>query len=280
MFTFDTTSPVQLRVTNHAGRVSIEAADVTQSTVTLTAMHPEAEQSIAEAVVEQRGHHLVVELPRGRAGLFRNRSAKVAVDIVIPTGSDLHAKLQSSDLRASGTLAEVRIETGSGDAVLDVVTGSCRFESGSGDLHIERCDEDLVAALGSGDVTADVVRGHVQARSGSGDVTIGHAGGPVTAGAGSGDVLIRTSEAGLTAKTGSGDVRIAQARAGEVHATTASGDIDVAIATGTAAWLDLNTISGDVRNELDAVAGPDETDRTLELRAKTASGDIRVARAS
>ncbi|MDN5856001.1 MAG: hypothetical protein L0K86_24805, partial [Actinomycetia bacterium] len=134
MFTFDTPSPVQLRVSNRAGRVSIEARDVTESTVQLTALHPDAEEAIAEAVVDQRGRHLIVELPRGRPGLFRNRNAKVVIDIVIPTGSDLHASLQSSDLRTHGELKDVHVQLGSGDATLDAVSGSARVESGSGDL--------------------------------------------------------------------------------------------------------------------------------------------------
>ena len=90
---------------------------------------------------------------------------------------------------------------------------------------------------------------------------------------------MKTGTTGVSAKTGSGDVRVGQAWSGEVRATTASGDVDVSVARGTAVWLDLNTISGDVRNDLDAIAGPDETDATLELRAKTASGDITVTRA-
>lgn len=280
MHRFETPKPVQLRVSNRAGRVSIEAADVTVSTVELTALHPEAEEAIAEAVVEQRGSHLVVELPRGRSGLFRNRNAKVAIDIVVPAGSDLHATMQSSDLHTNGALADVHVKLGSGDTVLDTVSGSARVESGSGDLQLGHCEGDLIATLGSGDVSVDLIRGRVQTRSGSGNVTVRHAGGMVTAGSGSGDIVVRTSEAGLSAKTGSGDVRVTDAQAGEVRATTASGDVDVTIAHGTAVWLDLNTLSGSVRNELDAVTGPDESDRKLQLRVKTASGDISVARAS
>ena len=280
MYTFDTPSPVQLVISNHAGRASVEAADITESRVELTALDSDAEQAIAEAVVEQRHNHLVVHLPRGRSGLFRNRAPKVAVDVLVPSGSSLRAKLHSADLTTTGSLDDVHLELGSGDAVVDTVTGSVRVDSGSGDLQLQRCDGDLTATLGSGDIHVDTVHGRVQTRAGSGDVTIRHAGGVVTAGSGSGDIVVRTSEAGIAAKTGSGDVRVTEAQSGEVKATTASGDVDVAIAKGTAVWLDLGTISGDVHNELDAIDQPDETDRKLELRVKTASGDISVARVS
>ncbi|UPK74785.1 DUF4097 domain-containing protein [Nocardioidaceae bacterium SCSIO 66511] len=278
MQTFKTDGPVRLRVENRAGRVTIDAADVTESTVELTALSPEAEQAIAEAVVEQRGDNLVVLLPRGRSGLFRGRGAKVAVDIRVPTGSTLSASLQSSDLRTTGSLGDAKVELGSGDVVVDTIMGSARFASGSGDVQVERCDGSLVTTMGSGNVTVGTVQGKAQARTGSGDVTIWHALGAVMVGSGSGDVSVGESVSGVTAKTGSGDVRVQQARSGEVRATTASGDVDVAVTAGTAVWLDLNTISGDVRNELDTIAGPDDTDNQLELRVKTASGDISVAR--
>ncbi|UYM07091.1 DUF4097 family beta strand repeat-containing protein [Solicola gregarius] len=278
MHTFDTPSPVQLRVSNRAGRVSIEAADVTESTVELTALSPEADEAIAEAIVEQRGSHIVVDLPRGRPGLFRSRSPKVAIDITVPTGSNLRASLQSSDLRTTGALNDAHVEVGSGDIVMDTTTGSARLQNGSGDVQIEQCHGDIVVTLGSGDVRVGTVRGKAQTRSGSGDVTIEHAKGVVTAASGSGDIAVSSSDSGLTAKTGSGDVRVHRARSGEVRVTTASGDVDVSVDHGTAVWLDLNTLSGAVRNELDAIDGPDETEQQLKLRVKTASGDISVAR--
>lgn len=280
MYTFDTPSPIQLTVSNHAGRVSVEAADVTESTVQLTAIDADAEQAIAEAVVEHRHEHLVVHLPRGRSGLFRNRAPKVAVDVRVPTDSTVRAKLHSASLSTTGAFSDLNVELGSGNAVVDTVTGSARINSGSGDLQLRQCDGDLTATLGSGDIHVDTVLGRVQTRSGSGDVTIGHAGGAVTAGSGSGDIMVGTSESGIAAKTGSGDVRVTDAQSGEVKASTASGDVAVGIAQGTAVWLDLNTISGSVRNDLDAIAQPEETERKLTLRVKTASGDISVARAS
>lgn len=280
MYTFNTPTPVQLKVSNGAGRVSVDAADISESTVELTALNPEGEQSIAEAVVEHRGGHLVVELPRGRSGLFRNRGPKVAIDIRVPTGSDLRATVQSSGLHTSGALKDAHVELGSGDAVIDTVRGSVRVRSGSGDLQLEHCDHDLVATMGSGDIRVGTVRGKTQTGSGSGDVTINHAGGVVSAGSGSGDIVVNETDSGVSAKTGSGDVQVHRARSGDVRATTASGDVDVSVAQGTAVWLDLISISGDVRNELDAIAGPDETDQKLKLRVKTASGDISVARVS
>ncbi|MGH3357579.1 MAG: DUF4097 family beta strand repeat-containing protein [Nocardioidaceae bacterium] len=278
MHTFETPSPVRLAITNGAGRVTVEAADTTESTVELTALHPDAEDAIAQAIVEQRGDDIVVRLPRERSGLFRSRQASVAIDVRVPSGSTLKTDLGSSDLRTVGALHDLTAKLGSGDAAIDVVTGSARAETGSGDVLLDRCDGSLHAASGSGDIAVGTVGGRTTTRCGSGNVTIQHAVGEVSSGSGSGDIVVRTSETGLKAKTGSGSVLVSDARSGRIDATTASGDVQVAVADGTAVWLDLNTISGDVRSDLDSIDSPGETERTLELRVKTASGDIAVGR--
>ena len=50
-------------------------------------------------------------------------------------------------------------------------------------------------------------------------------------------------------------------------------------ATGVAAWLDLDTSFGTVHNDLDAADGPAPGEDTVEVRARTAFGDITVRRA-
>ena len=74
------------------------------------------------------------------------------------------------------------------------------------------------------------------------------------------------------------DVRIGEVVRGAVTVETAAGSLEIGIRSGTAAWLDLNTTSGSVRNELTAAAGPESTDETVEVRARTYVGDIVVRR--
>lgn len=278
MHTFDTPGPVRLEINSGAGRVSVDAVDTTETTVSLTPDDVQAEKLVDEAIVEQRGGQVVVRLPRGRGGLFRGRQAKVTVEVRVPTGSSLKAELESADLHTSGELDTLSAKLGSGDATVDTVTRNARMDTGSGDIRIDHCHGPLKWGSGSGDLTAGTLGDRTTARCGSGDVTIEHAGGEVSAGSGSGDIVVRTSEVGLTAKTGSGDVRVGEARGGRISAMTASGDVEVSVADGTAVWLDLNSLSGAVHSDLDSVEGPGDTDRTLELRVKTASGDISVAR--
>ena len=48
--------------------------------------------------------------------------------------------------------------------------------------------------------------------------------------------------------------------------------------TGSPAWLDLKTQFGNVANNLDAAAQPEAGEDTVEVRARTAFGDITINR--
>ena len=68
--------------------------------------------------------------------------------------------------------------------------------------------------------------------------------------------------------------------AGSASLKTGFGEIEVGIASGTAAKLDASTSFGRVRNQLEAADGPQATDETLDLRARSSYGDIVVRRAT
>ena len=64
---------------------------------------------------------------------------------------------------------------------------------------------------------------------------------------------------------------------------SASGDVKIGVEAGTGVWLDVNTASGSTRNELTMGADAPgataaSTGATLELRVRTASGDIDIRR--
>ena len=107
---------------------------------------------------------------------------------------------------------------------------------------------------------------------------IGEVTGDLRVNGANGAITVDRAHAGVTAKTASGSVRIGEVSRGAVTLETAAGSVDVGIRTGTAAWLDLNTVSGRIRNELAAAAAPDGSDDTVEVRARTYVGDIVVRR--
>ena len=96
----------------------------------------------------------------------------------------------------------------------------------------------------------------------------------------SGDVRVEEAADSITVQTASGDVRIGSATAGRVTIQSASGDQQVGIRRGSAVHLDVRTMSGDARSELEVREERPAADAPLvDLRATTMSGDIRIFRA-
>jgi DUF4097 and DUF4098 domain-containing protein YvlB len=115
-------------------------------------------------------------------------------------------------------------------------------------------------------------------RTVSGDIRIGQVGGDVHARTASGDVNVATAAGSATVTTASGDVRIGGMASGRADVNTASGDVVVGVARDVGVYLDLASLSGSVTSQLEDTE-PSE-DVTLEVRCRSLSGDIRIARAS
>jgi hypothetical protein len=83
----------------------------------------------------------------------------------------------------------------------------------------------------------------------------------------------------------SGDQRVEAVLGGTVEANAISGDVYVGVRRGSRVYVDANTVSGSTSSEFDlsdapADAGePDPDAPMVEVRAKTVSGDIMLARA-
>jgi DUF4097 and DUF4098 domain-containing protein YvlB len=276
MHTFQTPDPPTLVVRAGAGSVTITAEDTDLTSVRLSPAGSAGEEAVAQAVVEQRGDAVVVLLPRSR-GLFR-QGVPVDVDVTCPTGTRLEVTGESADLRATGTYAEATLSSGSGEVLVDTVTGTARLTTGSGSVTAGQVDETLVVATGSGDVEVDHSGRTATLTAGSGDISIGQLVGEVVAKTGSGDVEVGILGGSLSTKTGSGDLTVRRAASGSVQANGASGSVTIGIQEGTAAWLDLSTLSGRVRQELGETDAPREDQQRVQITAHTVSGDLRVHR--
>ena len=171
------------------------------------------------------------------------------------------------------------IKTGSADISISADIGRSKIVSGSGDITIGNAD-DLECSTGSGDISVARVDGRAaRLNSGSGDVSVGEAQCPVTAKSGSGDVVVQTLEgANLQANSGSGDIGITST-SGAVELRSASGSLTVGVADNLPTWLDLNSVSGDIRIALESTAPPEPGEPYISVRARTASGDIGIYRA-
>jgi DUF4097 and DUF4098 domain-containing protein YvlB len=171
------------------------------------------------------------------------------------------------------------IKTGSADISISADIGRSKIISGSGDITVGNA-ADLDCGTGSGNISVARVDGNgARLSSGSGDVSVGEVNCPITAKSGSGDVVVKSLRgANLQANSGSGDIAVS-ATSGSVDLRSASGSLTVGVADNLPAWLDLSSVSGDIRIALDSTTQPEPGEPYVTLRARTASGDISIHRA-
>lgn len=265
--TFETPDPVHLFVEIGKGRVDVTALDTSQSTVVVEGAEAE------RVLVEHQDQQISVIAPKERLG-FLGRDAELRVTVTVPTGSALGIRTGSADLVAVGSFGGGKVRSGSGDLEIDTCTGHLVVESGSGDIAVTRAAAALRIKAGSGDIRVGRCEESTVISAGSGDVTVDEAIAATAVKTGSGDLAIEETHADAILTTGSGDVIVGAARAGRIVAKGASGDIVVGVPSGLPVWTDLFTTSGDVRSDLASVGEPAPGQEHLEIRAKTASGDI------
>jgi DUF4097 and DUF4098 domain-containing protein YvlB len=171
------------------------------------------------------------------------------------------------------------IKTGSADISISADIGRSKIISGSGDITIGTAT-DLDCSTGSGNISVGSVDGNgARLSSGSGDVSVAEVNCPLAAKSGSGEVVVKSLRgANLQANSGSGDIAVS-ATSGSVDLRSASGSLTVGVADNLPAWLDLNSVSGDIRIGLESTTEPEPGEPYLTLRARTASGDISIHRA-
>ena len=256
---FDRSTPVTVSLRLQRGTADLVAEDRPNAQVELTAA--EGAEATDRFTVALEGDTLVVHAPESTWNW--RRTPEVHVLIRVPLDSALAAKSAAADIRASGRWSTAQADVASADVHVEDVSGDAHMKAASGDLTVNRVGGSLRITSSSGGLRVGDVTGDVKADTASGGIVISRVGGSLQAG------------------TASGDVEIGVISRGKTRLTTASGDVSVGVAAGTGVWLDLNTASGSTTSDLAmGVAGPAGTrEATLELRVRTASGDIDVHRA-
>ena len=83
----------------------------------------------------------------------------------------------------------------------------------------------------------------------------------------------------MTSKSVSGDQRVTVAE-GKVALVSVSGDLEARVRPGSRVFVDANAVSGDVSSELELSGAASNGEGPLvEIRARSVSGDVRIARA-
>ncbi|MBU2664453.1 DUF4097 domain-containing protein [Actinoplanes bogorensis] len=263
MYEFQHPTPVTVALRTHSGNVALHAEERDDVQVTIDAMddRDSSREAADKTRVVLEGDSLLIEVPHD-SRIWR-RSAKLAISARVPIGSALHARTASADIQAAGVWSDVKVDAASSDIELGEATGNVSLDSSSGDLTVGRIGGSVKLDTASGQVRLDDVKGDAKVKSASGNLTVGTVGGSIQA------------------STASGDVIVGRLTSGRSEIGTASGDVQVGITAGTGIWLDLNTASGRTTSDLNpAPDSPAATGENIELRVRTASGDIHIHRAS
>jgi DUF4097 and DUF4098 domain-containing protein YvlB len=206
------------------------------------------------------------------------RGESVDIEIDLPAGSHLRGEAAVATFHSTGRLGECRIKTAAGNVNVGE-TGSLQVKSSAGDITVERAVGDTEVSTSSGAVRIARVDGPAVIKNSNGGTWIGEITGDLRVNTANGKIVVEHAHGSVTAKTANGDIRLNDVSRGAVVAHTAAGKVDVGIQQGVPAWLDLNTSFGNVRSDLEASDRPAAGEDAVEVRARTAFGDITIRRA-
>jgi DUF4097 and DUF4098 domain-containing protein YvlB len=248
---FTTPDPITVRLQNAAGSVEIVAGDGPDTTVDITSGFGDPPVRVE---MSSDARTLTVEPQSGRR--YRHR---IHMKVALPTGSELHVQTASAGVVVRGAVAQLDVSTASGSVDVDRVDG--RVEVGSA----------------SGSAQVGTVAGPLGFRSASGSLRVDHAGDSCEARSASGSVAIRLADGDVAAKTVSGRVTVGEAHRGTVDVGSTSGSVEVGVRRGTLVWLDVTSVTGRARSDLEAEGAPAGAGGApLTVRAQSVSGSVTI----
>ena len=283
MPSFETHQPIVLSIELSQGTVHLIASDRTDTVVAVNPSDPGRQADVEAArktVVDLAKGTLSIRMPKpgGIAApvIGWKRSGSVDVTVELPEGSSLRADTGVADFRCDGRLGDVDVKTGVGSVHLDH-TGALRVHSGAGRFDVDETfgNAEIVTA---GDMTIGTVVGAAEVKNLNGKTWISRVGGNVRVRSANGDVTIEDAGGDVMVKTANGNIRLGQVACGSTIIETASGGLEIGIREGTAAWIDANTRFGRIHNSLSPVDDPDVSAETVQVRARTAFGDVVITR--
>ena len=275
---FATPEPISVTIELSMGDARIIASNRTDTVIEVRP-HDDFRAADIRAVEQTRveyssGRLLVKTTQRN----FFGRGSSVDVTIELPTGSRVHGDSGMGDFGGEGHLGECRFKTGMGNIRLDHA-GALHLRTGMGNIAVDRGLGDADVTTGSGDVRIGHIEGAAVIKNSNGDTVVADVTGDLRVKSANGRISVDRTHASVVAKTANGNIRIGEVVTGAIVLETAAGELEVGIREGTAAWLDVSSQYGRVRNSLGEADSPESSDATVEVRARTSYGDIKIHRA-
>jgi hypothetical protein len=281
MPTFQTPEPITVSLELGVAEVQLTASDRNDTVVEIHPTNPQSNADIAAAqqvTVEFVDGQLRIATARGwRHWVPRGGRHSVDVRIELPTGSHVNGSVGIAALQCEGRIGDCRYKAGLGKVRIDQGS-SVSLSVGAGNIDVEHASG-RVDVKTTGTVRLGTIDGSAVVKNSNGDTSIRAINGELRVTSANGDIAVEHAHGNVVAKSANGDIALTAIERGAVAANTARGKIEIGIRDGVAAWLDLSTAMGTVRNDLDAAQKPAPGDAAVEVRARTAMGDITIRRA-
>jgi len=278
---FDTPHPITVTVELCVGDLRVVASDRGDTAIDVRPSNSGRKGDVVAAQqtrVEYADGRLLIKAPKG----WRNYTPlggreSIDVEIQLPAGSKLRGDAAVAAVHATGRLGECHFKISAGS--IDIAeAGPVQLRTSAGDITVGRVLGDAELTTSAGALRAGRIDGAAVVKNANGETRIGEIAGDLRVSGANGNIVVDRARATVVAKTANGDIRLGEVAGDSVRAETARGRIDIGVAEGIAAWLDLQTGFGNVRNRLDAAAQPEAGENAVEVRARTAFGDITISR--
>lgn len=267
------------------GELQITAGDVDEVTVDVIptqADRPSDVRAAGNTAVDFADGRLTITQKRENLiSTWVNKSWSIDVHVRVPARSRFTVKSSYGNIRVRGPIGPSSLITSYGSITAgDVAELSAK--TSHGEISVERLSG--TSGLSGSSVEIGEVYGNATVKTAHGNIAVDLVMGQLNAASGYGNIGVRALMGDVDARASHGKIRVSDAVGGNAWLETSYGDIEVGIRKGTLTWLDLDTKSGAVRNELDAAGAEqpndDETGDRLKVTARTNYGGVRAFRAA
>lgn len=276
---FATPQPISATVELVSGDLRVVAGERTDTVVTITPRTPSSSDDVNAAEQTRVDYHdgrLNVKAPKPLHIYFGGKAGTIDVTVELPAGSAVRAHTYGGDLRCEGEVGDCWLKTADGDISVHRAA-AIHLSTMNGDIVVDRVGGDG-NVTGSGVVRIQEITGRASVKNLNGDSWIGIAAGNVSFNSAHGGITVERPGGDVVARTAFGSIQVGRLSRGKAALHTAFGHLDIGIDNGVAAWLDVKSSSGKVRNEMEPTDSPGQGG-TVEVRGRTAAGDIVVHRA-